>query len=427
MNAVWQLVNKSSWSTRVIMWFGTCLAGLTIVVFAKLSEICQSHMVSIFSTYRYAPLWICPLVAFIIIKLTQQFADGSSGSGIPQVIAAIRSDSIGKIPSFISLRIAFWKIILTCLGLFGGFAIGREGPSVQIAASINYYFYRFLPDKRLMRRPDVILAGGSAGIAAAFNAPLAGIVFAIEELGKSIESRVSSLLVSCIIFSGLVGIAINGNYNYFGRFYISNIDEKFYFLVIFSAIICGLLGGCFSKVLLLPIQNNQHYLWKLRSKYPALFAAVCGGIVAIIGILSHGKSFGNGYELTNYFIQSGANDSWLILLCRYLATIVSYLSGIPGGIFAPSLAIGSAIGALISSVAGDAHHLAPLIAICMAGFLSAVTQAPLTSAIIVMEMIDGHEMLIGLLIATFIAKGVSRIFSKELYLTIANALLKVAH
>ena len=115
----------------------------------------------------------------------------------------------------------------------------------------------------------------------------------------------------------------------------------------------------------------------------------------------------------------------MVLVSKYLATVFSYFSGIPGGIFAPSLSIGSAVGGFIHQILGAPNqYLVPLIAICMVGFLSAVTQAPITSSIIVMEMIDGHEMLLALFTVALISKAISSRFSVPLYSGLSLPMIK---
>lgn len=180
----------------------------------------------------------------ICVWLTQRYFPGAQGSGIPQVIAARRIAAGGNdVKGLLSLRIASGKIFVGALALLGGFSSGREGPSVQVAASILYLAHRWLPHTRALRSSDLILAGGAAGIAAAFNTPLAGIVFAIEELGKRLETRTSGVLISTIILSGMVAIGLLGNYNYFGNLKVLAQDRSAIFPVIAGGIICGLLGG----------------------------------------------------------------------------------------------------------------------------------------------------------------------------------------
>ena len=361
----------------------------------------------------------------LVVWLTTRFFVGAQGSGIPQVIAATRLARQGKpINRLVSLRIAFAKISLGTLALTGGFSAGREGPSVQVAASIMHFFHRFLPNARIVRSEDLILAGGAAGIAAAFNTPLAGIAFAVEELGRKLETRTSGVLLSTIILSGMVAIALQGNYNYFGHFGIQDINHDIVVPALVIGIGCGLLGGLFSRMLLWPQRHPHLIIWQWRRLHPVWFAGICGFVVAILGWLSGGMSFGSGYGITSQVIVSDVVLPWHAPITRFLATVVTYFSGIPGGIFAPSLAVGAAVGANTAEL----FHLAaqPTIALCMVGFLAAVTQSPITSAIIVMEMIDSHSMVISLMAVALIAKAVSSRMGPELYQQLARGFLENA-
>jgi H+/Cl- antiporter ClcA len=135
----------------------------------------------------------------------------------------------------------------------------------------------------------------------------------------------------------------------------------------------------------------------------------------LIGWAGGNLSFGTGYEVTKQAASGELALPWHASLTRFLATIVSYYAGIPGGIFAPSLAVGGALGATLTGLLPSAGGTASIMALFMAGFLAAVTQSPITAAIIVMEMVDGHEMVISLMAISFIAKAVSSRLSPELY------------
>ena len=171
--------------------------------------------------------------------------------------------------------------------------------------------------------------------------------------------------------------------------------------------------------MLWPQQNKGLALWRWQKKHPVIFAGCCGALVAVIGWAGGNLSFGSGYLITSRVVSGEIVLPWHAPITRFLATIISYYSGIPGGIFAPSLAVGAALGSNIAQLLGIPADTIPIIALCMAGFLAAVTQAPITSAIIVMEMIDGHEMVISLMAVTLIAKAFSSRLSPELYQRLA--------
>ena len=413
------------WRTRVTLWIAATIAGLLVVAFARLADIALAQFAQQTAERAWLPFIYTPLIGMLVVWLTTRFFVGAQGSGIPQVIAATRLARQGKpINKLVSLRIAFAKISLGTLALTGGFSVGREGPSVQVAASIMHFFHRFLPNARIVRSEDLILAGGAAGIAAAFNTPLAGIAFAVEELGRKLETRTSGVLLSTISLSGMVAIALQGNYNYFGHFGIQDINHDIVVPALVIGIGCGLLGGLFSRMLLWPQRHPHLIIWQWRRLHPVWFAGICGFVVSILGWLSGGMSFGSGYGITSQVIVSDVVLPWHAPVTRFLATVVTYFSGIPGGIFAPSLAVGAAVGANTAEL----FHLAaqPTIALCMVGFLAAVTQSPITSAIIVMEMIDSHSMVISLMAVALIAKAVSSRMGPELYQQLARGFLENA-
>ncbi|MEE4857673.1 chloride channel protein [Pseudomonas alliivorans] len=411
------------WRTRITLWVAATMAGLLVVMFARLADMALAQFAQQTAERPWLPFIYTPLIGMLVVWLTTRFFVGAQGSGIPQVIAATRLVHQGKrVDSLISLRIAFAKIGLGALALTGGFSAGREGPSVQVAASIMHFFHRFLPNARVIRAEDLILAGGAAGIAAAFNTPLAGIAFAVEELGRKLETRTSGVLLSTIILSGMVAIALQGNYNYFGHFNIEGINVDIVAPVMAIGVGCGLLGGLFSQMLLWPQRHRRFVVWEWRARHPVWFAGICGLIVAILGWLSGGMSFGSGYGVTSHVIASEISLPWHAPVTRFLATVVTYFSGIPGGIFAPALAVGAAVGANVADLFGLAMQ--PMIALCMVGFLAAVTQSPITSAIIVMEMIDSHSMVISLMAVSLIAKAVSSRMGPELYQQLARGFIQ---
>lgn len=419
-------LHNPRWRIRLTLWLGAIVAGLVVVGFAKLAEHTLGVFFLVVAQYPWAPLVLAPGLGMVSVWLTRRYFPGAQGSGIPQVIAArrlaLKQPDHPAIRGLLSLPIALGKVGVGALALLGGFSSGREGPSVQIAASLLHATHGWLPYTRAIRPADLILAGGAAGIAAAFNTPLAGIVFAIEELGRRLEARTSGVLLSTILFSGMVAIGLLGNYNYFGEIRVGSQDRALVLPVLTLGLLCGGLGGLFSYLMLLPQRHPEAALWRWRARHPVMFAGLCGLAVAAIGLAGGGLSFGSGYGITEQAVLGQVSLPWHAPITRYLATLVSYYSGIPGGIFAPSLAVGGALGSLFGDLFPHASSGA-LMALAMAGFLAAVTQSPLTAAIIVMEMIDGHELLIALIAVAFLAKLVSARLSPELYQTLAQGFM----
>ncbi len=247
------LFNSTGWSTRAIVWLAAAVAGLVAVGFAALSDLALRAMIAINRDRLWLMLLLTPAIGMAIVWVARRYFPGCQGSGIPQTIAAARLlKNSGQVDGLLCLRIALGKIGLGAFALLASFSAGREGPSVQIAASIMRHVHRFLPNARATRAADLTLAGGAAGIAAAFNTPLAGITFAIEELGRRFESRTSGVLLSTIIIAGLVAIALEGNYRYFGHLAVGPVGMGIVPAALVGSVVCGLAGGIFSRILLWP-------------------------------------------------------------------------------------------------------------------------------------------------------------------------------
>jgi H+/Cl- antiporter ClcA len=420
------LADWRQWLGRAIVLGYAVLAGLSVVLFTRLSEVAMEGFNALHAWQPLAPLVWTPLLTGLIVWLTRRFAPGAAGSGIPQVMAALSTHVAPRQRGiFVSVRLALAKILLTSAGLLGGLPIGREGPSVQIAAGVMQHARRWLPSRTPVNHQGLLVAGGAAGIAAAFNAPLAGVIFAIEELTRKIEHRSSGLIITAIVIAGLVAVSAFGNASYFGVIRAPRLGWDY--LLPGLAVIAsgGLLGGVFSRLLHASIVGGTDRFSGWRARHPVAFAAACGLVIAMIGLVSHGATFGSGYDYTRRLVEGQTgNLPLLYVTLRFVATWIAVWSGVPGGIFAPSLAIGAGIGADMAVLTHMDAGSAPLIAIGMTAFLAAVTQAPLTAFIIVMEMVDGHAMVLSLMAAALGASLLSRWISVPLYAALAQAQLR---
>lgn len=411
-----------SWQTRLVVWGAAVFAGLVIVAFSQLTDSAIRLFLMQAEARPWLPLLTLPVGGMAVVWCTRRFFAGAEGSGIPQAITALETGSQALRERLLSLRIVAGKIGLGAIALGSGFSTGREGPCVQVGAAIMHSARRWLPANAHVTPAQLIVAGGAAGIAAAFNTPLAGIVFAIEEMHRGFEQRSSSVVLAAIVIAGLVAISLLGNHTYFGRISVSNIDSRIIWPVVFCGLLCGLAGGFFSRLLCASGRPWRGHLGKFRQRHPVLFAGLCGLVVALIGITMDGTLYGSGYQQTQALLEQGASQPWYYPLAKMAATITSFFSGIPGGIFAPTLAIGAGLGHDIAPVFHDVAPVA-ILALCMTGFLAAVTQTPITSFIIVMEMIDGHSMVISLIAVALIARLVSGLISRPLYTVLVHNLL----
>ena len=409
------------WQGRMVFWGGAVTVGFIAVLFSIGSEYATGLFRRMLTFSIYLPLLMSPLGLALIVYTTRRFFPGSQGSGIPQSIAAIALPDHDDRMKILSLRIAFGKICLTMAALLVGASVGREGPTVQIGSAIMYSLSRFARFSRLEVEKGLILAGGAAGISAAFNTPLAGIVFAIEELSRSFEERTSGNTLTAVVIAGMVSLACMGNYSYFGHTSISMPLNLSWLAAVICGVVGGIAGGTFSLILInVTTQGLPGRFGVIMKNKPVLFAGICGLVVALIGLASGGYTYGTGYSEARGIIE-GTNilpQSYGIL--KMLATIVSYLSGIPGGIFAPSLAIGAGFGDNLAGIMPFAP-VGAVVILGMVAYFSGVVQAPITTFVIVMEMTDSHTMILPLMATSFIAYAVSRkICPKPLYRTMAE-------
>ncbi|OAJ51469.1 chloride channel protein [Paraburkholderia ginsengiterrae] len=407
------------WRQYGIFWLGAVAVGLVAVMYARLIDLGYSEFRSLQQEHVWAPLILTPAVAALAGWLTRTFFRGAEGSGIPQVIATLHSKPSDHGARLLSFRILFGKIAVSFLAILGGFTIGREGPTVQVGAALMFNLRRLYPRSNALIERQLVLAGAAAGLSAAFNTPLAGIVFAIEELTRSFEARASGVLITAIIIAGVIALGLNGNYTYFGTIQIGAHFPKLLALaVLLTAIVTGAAGGLFGWLLLNTARWIPAPLRQLHGERPVAFAALCGFAIAVVGLISGGTTFGSGYAEARGLLDGQTQLSVFYPFLKMISMVGSYLPGIPGGIFAPSLSIGAGFGNLLHIVF-DSMSLPMLIALAMVGYLAAVTQSPITSFVIVMEMINGHALVISLMATALIASRVSRLFAPPLYESLA--------
>ncbi|RYZ68386.1 MAG: chloride channel protein, partial [Proteobacteria bacterium] len=316
-------------------------------------------------------------------------------------------ENVRFVDRLLSLKTAVVKVFSSLLLLAGGGAIGREGPTLQISAVIFHYFGKFV--RRLYpssHEQTWVIAGAAAGLASAFNTPLGGIVYAIEELGMKHFQRVRTALLSSVIISGLVAQGILGSYLYLGYPQLQPIALAGWPLVILVGFASGLGGALFSKGLLKALEYRRRLknAWQL-----ALFALVCGVVTAAL-IVQNKANFGSGGPLISHILQTGEPASFLLTIGRVIATSAAYLSGAAGGIFAPSLTIGAALGSKLAFLFGN-PQVTFFAMLGMIGFLTGVTHTPFTSFILVMEMSDRHSAIFPMMVVALLANSAAKSMS----------------
>ena len=408
------------WRQYGIFWLGAIAVGLVAVLYARLIDWGYDAFRTIRHQYVWLPLVLTPAIGAASVWLTRTFFRGSEGSGIPQVIATLHANTSNTGLRLLTFRILAGKIVVSFLAILGGFTIGREGPTVQVGAALMFNLRRLYPRSNAQIERQLVLAGAAAGLSAAFNTPLAGIVFAIEELTRSFESRASGVLITAIIIAGVIALGINGNYTYFGTIEIgAHFPDLLAVAVVLTAIVTGIAGGIFCWLILNTARWIPAPLRQLHGERPVIFGALCGLLIAVVGLISGGTTFGSGYAEARGLLEGNEQLSMFYPLLKMISMVGSYLPGIPGGIFAPSLSIGAGFGNVLHMVFGS-MQLQMLIALAMVGYLAAVTQSPITSFVIVMEMINGHALVISLMATALISSRVSRVFAPPLYEALAQ-------
>lgn len=417
------LANPRLWLRRVVLWVGAVAVAIAAIAFAIGAEFANDVHQRIVETSPLLPFVVGPAGLALVVWITRRFFAGTQGSGIPQTIAALGVDDDKQRNELLSPRVALGKFLLTLMGLFSGASVGREGPTVQIGASIMHSLGRMTRFSRVEAERGLILAGGAAGVAAAFNTPLAGIVFAIEEMSRSFESRTSGTVLTAVIVAGIVSLWWLGDYTYFGRTSAVLEGSSAWIAVLMCGVVGGFAGGAFSQLLIVFSRGIPGRLGVYAKQRPVMFAAYCGFALALIGAISGGTTYGTGYHEARSILEGTGELSGTYGILKLLATLVSYVSGIPGGVFAPSLAIGAGLGHNLAELAPYAPAGA-VVVLGMVAYFAGVVQAPVTAFVIVIEMTDNHDMIVPLMAASLLAAGCSRIVChRPLYKALADQFL----
>ncbi len=405
------LLSRRLWRRRLIVWAGALAVGVVAVLFAWAADAASGVFHWVVQTQPAAMLLVAPAGLALSVWLTRAYFPGAQGSGIPQVMAALHMSQPQAVSRVLSLRVAGGKILLTLIGLASGASIGREGPTVQISSAIMQSLGPMLRLPRRDAQRALVLAGGAAGISAAFNTPLAGVVFAIEELSHSFESRTSSTVLISVILAGITTLALDGNYTYFGVTAAELPLGAGWLAVLICGVAGGIAGGGFARLLIVAAAGLPGVAGRFAQARPVAFAACCGVALAVVGLASHNTTYGTGYAEARSLVE-GRDVPAAYFALKFAATVISYISGMPGGIFAPSLAVGAGLGHWISHLLPQAPAGA-VVLLAMVGYFSGVVQAPITAAVIVLEMTANQSMTVPLMATALLASAVSRLVCRR--------------
>lgn len=395
-------------------WIAGIITAILATFYAHLFSYVEKKAILLYSNLGLWALFVVPILFVLSWYIVERFAPFANGSGIPQLMAAAEISQENPkslfIQKLLGIRIIVVKIISSLLGVLGGGAIGREGPTLQIAGSVFHLAGKFLPKGLLIKNHhSLILAGGAAGLASAFNTPLGGLVYVVEELSKSHLSTFRTGILHAVIVAGLISQLLMGPYLYFGYPKIEIFRLEQIGTIIGVSILVGLLAVFFSQTLKLVV------IYRARLKTPvrkAILAAFCGLLFAGYALFGSQSVIGSGKELLNGLLFDGKQTNLLYVFSRFFGSIITYSAGGAGGIFAPTLSIGGAAASYITTLFGsDLGILGVLVG--MTAALSALTQSPFTSFVLILEMTDRHGAIFPLMIAALLGQGISKFVSKN--------------
>ena len=364
------------------------------------------HLVKVRPVYAFAVLLLLVLIAWILDKLIR-FEPDISGSGIPQIEGELKG-----------LEDQNWRKVLAAkfagcvLAIGGGLALGREGPSIQLGGMIGKGFARrknaLLTEERML-----MSCGAGAGLAAAFGAPLAGVLFALEELHKNFSAEVLVSTMAASAVADYIAVNIIGLRPVFDFDVEHRIPLRLYWAVVLLGVILGILGVIYNKLL----DKMQDFFDKFDSKFISI------GIMLMISFLMmfiYPTVLGSGNNLVK--VISDGKFTLMALATLFVAKLFfstgSFGTGTPGGIFLPLLVIGAITGGLYSTFLSTAfgveeYYIKGFVIIAMAGFFSAIVRAPITGVILITEMTGNFMTLLSLVSASLVAYVVADLLGGE--------------
>lgn len=345
-----------------------------------------------------------------------------SGSGIPQVKGRV----INKL-KMNWLRILIYKFLGGLLALSAGLSLGREGPSVQIGASIGEGVAEKTYKKMPVKKEFLITAGASAGLSAAFNSPLSGIIFALEEIHRNFSPLVLLPAMAAAISADFISKNFLGMEPALNFSEMNAIPLKYYWILIILGVFTGILGVLFSKGIYL-FQDIYSKLKKVPQEVKVMIPFV---ITAIVGLIAP-MLLGGGHELILELTEGGQSILFLIIIyiLKFLLLLVCFGSGVPGGIFLPMLLLGAIIGEVfgvlsIELLGVNSSFIINFIALGMAGYFVSVVKAPVTGIVLIMEMTGSFSHLLSLSVVVIISFITSELLRNEpIYEVLLERLLK---
>ncbi|WP_013323257.1 chloride channel protein [Gloeothece verrucosa] len=405
---------RSSVDTRYAM-LESCLIGILSAIAALLLKQGVGWLGGwrVHITTKLGAVWLLPigglLLGLLAGQLIQVISPAAAGGGIPQVKAAL-----ARFPVPLSLRVAIAKLLGATLVLGAGLTLGRRAPTVHIGAALAAQLSQWVPTSPEHRR-QMIAAGAASGLAAGFGTPIAGVLFVVEELmrdvsGLTLETAIvasfTGAVVSLLLESAGPIIPAPLNINFSAR------EIPLYLLLGFLA---GMLGALFNWGILFCMNVQK----RLRLPMPWRVGLVCmisGGVIALLPPFFRDNSGLREFLVTG---ELGWRSILLAFVAHFCLTILAYSSGAPGGLFAPALVLGSALGYIVGELAGwvTGSGAATTYALAgMGGFFTAVVRAPVTAIVIVFELKANFNIVLPLMLTCAVSYLVAEnVFSRSIY------------
>ena len=402
------------------------VAGFVVLSYRLLLEVAQKLLNRVIDAGHRQPwvfaLWFLALVllAFVVSRLLR-WEPLISGSGIPQ----LEGEMTGK------LNQTWWKVLPAkfaggFLCLLGGLSLGREGPSIQLGAMAGKAVSRAM-DRGKTEEKYLLTCGASAGLAAAFHAPLAGVMFSLEEIHKNFSVSVLICVMTASLAADLISSSFLGFEPVF-QFHIGQeLEPQFYWHLLILGILLGLAGVFYNWLTLKTqslIQDNPRLNTFTRLLIPFLLA----GVLAMV----YPQILGSGHDLVME-AASGNLMLWsfaLLFVGKLLFSSVSFGSGAPGGIFFPLLVLGSLIGGAYATFASQwlglpSGYISNFVLLAMAGYFTAIVRAPITGIILIFEMTGDDSQMFSLSLVSIAAYLVATLLkSRPIYESLLDGLLR---
>lgn len=401
-------------------------AGLVVLLYRVLLEYAGRGMELVLEYARRYPAlagtWFFVLfaIACIVGKLVK-YEPMISGSGIPQV----EGEMMGKLDQ------VWWKVLPAkflggFLSLFSGLSLGREGPSIQIGAMVGKAVSKALKREKTEER-YLLTCGASAGLAAAFHAPLAGVMFSLEEIHKNFSVSVLVSVMTASITADYISSEFLGFTSVFQFDIGTEIAPQYYGHIVILGILLGIMGAFYNKMTMW-VQGLYFKAKGLNETTRLLIPFLLAGVLGLV----MPQVLGSGHELIDMAAQGNMVLKALavLFLVKFLFSLICFGSGAPGGIFFPLLVLGALLGGMYSTFAAeymglDPSYISNFVLLAMAGYFTAIVRAPITGIILIFEMTGQVSQMLSMSLVSIVAYLVaSALKSEPIYESLLSGLLK---